>query len=37
MATKNAFALKAFITGVVCVILVGFGWLSDPLSAEFHV
>ena len=33
MATKNAFALKAFITGIVCVILVGFGWLSDPLTA----
>jgi hypothetical protein len=33
MATKKASALKAFITGIVCVILVGFGWLSDPLTA----
>jgi hypothetical protein len=33
MVTKKASALKAFITGIVCVILVGFGWLSDPLTA----
>jgi hypothetical protein len=33
MATKKASALKAFITGIVCVIVVGFGWLSDPLAA----
>ena len=33
MATKKASALKAFITGIVCVVLVGFGWLSDPLTA----
>ena len=33
MATKKASALRAFITGIVCVILVGFGWLSDPLTA----
>ena len=34
MATKKGAALRAFITGVVCVILVGFGWLSDPLTAS---
>ena len=34
MATKKASALKAFITGIICVILVGFGWLSDPLIAN---
>jgi hypothetical protein len=33
MATKKASALKAFITGIVCAILVGFGWLADPLTA----
>jgi hypothetical protein len=33
MATNKASALKAFITGIVCVIMVGFGWLSDPLTA----
>ena len=32
MATKNAFALRAFITGIVCIIMVGLGWLSDPLA-----
>jgi hypothetical protein len=32
MATKKASALKAFIMGIICVILVGFGWLSDPLN-----
>jgi formate/nitrite transporter FocA (FNT family) len=30
MATKKASALKAFITGIVCVVMVGLGWLSDP-------
>jgi hypothetical protein len=34
MATKKGFALKAFITGIVCVVMVGFGWLSDPLIAN---
>ena len=33
MLTKKASALKAFIAGIVGVILVGFGWLSDPLTA----
>jgi drug/metabolite transporter (DMT)-like permease len=33
MATKKASAAKAFITGIVCVIMVGFGWLSDPFAA----
>ena len=33
MATKKASALTALITGIVCVILVGSGWLSDPLAA----
>ena len=33
MATKKASALKVFITGIVCVIMVGFGWLSDPFAA----
>jgi hypothetical protein len=34
MATKKASALRAFITGIVCVVMVGFGWLSDPLTAN---
>jgi len=34
MATKKASALKAFITGIVCVIMIGLGWLSDPLTAN---
>jgi len=34
MATKKASALKAFIVGIVCVILIGLGWLSDPLTAN---
>jgi hypothetical protein len=34
MATKKASALKAFITGIVCVIMIGLGWLSDPLIAN---
>jgi formate/nitrite transporter FocA (FNT family) len=33
MVTKNSSALKAFITGIVCVIMIGLGWLSDPLAA----
>jgi hypothetical protein len=33
MATKNASAVKGFTAGIVCVIMVGFGWLSDPLVA----
>jgi hypothetical protein len=33
MATKKASAPKAFIAVIVCVIMVGFGWLSDPLTA----
>jgi hypothetical protein len=31
MATKKASAVRAFITGIVCVVMIGFGWLSDPL------
>jgi hypothetical protein len=34
MASKKGFALKAFITGIVCIVMVGFGWLSDPLIAN---
>ena len=34
MATKKASVLKAFITAVVCVIMIGLGWLSDPLTAN---
>ena len=34
MAPNKAFALKAFITGIVCVAMIGFGWLSDPLTAN---
>jgi drug/metabolite transporter (DMT)-like permease len=33
MATKNASAPKAFITGIVCLIMIGLGWLSDPFTA----
>jgi drug/metabolite transporter (DMT)-like permease len=33
MATRKATALTALMTGIVCVILVGSGWLSDPLAA----
>ncbi|MFZ0505828.1 MAG: hypothetical protein WAM44_19050 [Chthoniobacterales bacterium] len=33
MATKNAFVLRAFITGIVCIVMVGLGLLSDPLTA----
>ena len=34
MATKKASVLKAFITAVVCVIMIGLGWLSDPPTAN---
>jgi hypothetical protein len=34
MATKKASAVRAFITGIVCVVMIGFGWLSDPLIAN---
>jgi hypothetical protein len=34
MATKKSAVLKAFITGIICVVMVGFGWLSDPLIAN---
>jgi hypothetical protein len=33
MATKNVSTANAFIAVIVCVIMVGFGWLSDPLVA----
>jgi hypothetical protein len=34
MATKKGSALRAFITGIVCVVMIGLGWLSDPLIAN---
>jgi hypothetical protein len=34
MATNKASAPKAFIAVIVCVIMVGLGWLSDPLIAN---
>jgi hypothetical protein len=34
MAKKKASALKAFLTGIVCVVMVGFSWLSDPTSTD---
>jgi hypothetical protein len=34
MTTKNALASRAFMAAVVCVIMVGLGWLSDPLTAS---
>ena len=34
MVTRKASALKAFITGIVCVVMVGLGWLSEPLTAN---
>jgi hypothetical protein len=34
MTTKKASVLRAFITGIVCVVMVGLGWLSDPLIAN---
>ena len=33
MATETVSTAKAFIAVIVCVIMVGFGWLSDPLAA----
>jgi|SRR5690348_4059883 hypothetical protein len=33
MATKNASAPRAFFAVIVCVIMVGLGWLSDPFAA----
>jgi hypothetical protein len=34
--TKKASVLRAFITGIICVVMVGLGWLSDPLIANGH-
>jgi hypothetical protein len=34
MTTKKASVLRALITGIVCVVMVGLGWLSDPLIAN---
>ena len=34
MATKKASALKAFVTGIVCIVMIGLGWLFDPLIAS---
>lgn len=34
MTTRKAFVLRAFITGIVCVVMVGLGWLSDPTIAN---
>jgi formate/nitrite transporter FocA (FNT family) len=34
MTTRKASVLRAFITGIVCVVMVGLGWLSDPLIAN---
>ena len=34
MVTKKAAALKAFMTGIVCIVMIGLGWLSDPLIAN---
>ena len=34
MATKKGSALRAFITGIVCIVMIGLGWLSDPLTAH---
>jgi type VI protein secretion system component VasK len=36
MATKKASAPKAFIAIIVCVIMVGFGWLADPFAAFYQ-
>jgi hypothetical protein len=33
MGTKNATASRAFIAIIASVIMVGFGWLSDPFTA----
>ncbi|MBV9733376.1 MAG: hypothetical protein JO275_11410 [Verrucomicrobia bacterium] len=34
MTTKKSSVLRAFITGIVSVVMVGLGWLSDPLIAN---
>jgi len=34
MTTRKASVLRAFITGIVCVVMVGLGWLSDPTIAN---
>ena len=34
MTTRKAFVLRAFITVIVCVVMVGLSWLSDPLIAN---
>jgi formate/nitrite transporter FocA (FNT family) len=34
MTTRKASVLRAFITGIVCVMMVGLSWLSDPLIAN---
>jgi formate/nitrite transporter FocA (FNT family) len=34
MTTRKASVLRAFITGIVCVVMVGLSWLSDPLIAN---
>ena len=34
VAKNKASALKAFLTGIVCVVMVGFSWLSDPTAAD---
>jgi hypothetical protein len=36
MSTKKASAPKAFIAIIVCVIMVGFGWLADPFAAFYQ-
>jgi amino acid transporter len=33
MATKNVSFAKVFIAVIVCVIMIGLGWLSDPSAA----
>jgi hypothetical protein len=34
MGTKNASASRAFIAIIASVMMLGFGWLSDPLTAS---
>jgi hypothetical protein len=34
MTTRKASVLRALITGIVCVVMVGLGWLSDPTIAN---
>ncbi len=35
MAKKKASALiRAFLTGIVCVVMVGFSWLSEPTATD---